>query len=295
MRHLAKQAAEQYAELQLRRHNYAAALEIADESAGPRGARTTESRGAGLAVRILRMLFVDPATAALPDPSERIALFLRYGAYTTPGEKGDDIRVAAARLMLDRAMPYPALETLRQVSDSTAASPPVLMLRAAAEAAGGDPMKAVELVRGLQDVSAAHRIEADARRRLNKPIEAARLLEGASGVVDRSRRAALLFEGEAWSDAAAAYADLLRDGTLPAERRDDVARRYALAVAMTGAPAVAPPKLPDRAARLLTAAAPAQSGTAGKTPDMKVLRGALERTRSIEALLDPAAAEKPGS
>ena len=295
---LGQQAAEQYAELKLRRHDYAAALEIADESAGPHGGPTTESRGASLAVRILRMLFVDPGTPALPDPTARIALFLRYGGYTTPGEKGDDIRLAAARLMLDQHMPRPALEALRQISDSAAATPEVMRLRAAAEASGGDPAKAMELVRGLPDGSVAHRIASDAKRRMNKPLEAAHLLDDATGVADRTRRASLLFDGEAWGEAAGAYAELLRDPSLPADTRDEAARRYALAVAMTGAaPVVSSPKLPDKFERLVAAVPPPSppAKPTGATPDLKALRGAIERTKSIESLLDPAAAAKPGS
>jgi hypothetical protein len=289
---LGQQAAEQYAELQLRRHDYAAALQIADESAGPRGDETRESKGAELVGRILRMLFVEPATAALPDPPERIALYLRYGGYVMPGEKGDDVRLAAARLMLDQGVPHPVLDTLQQLSDSAAADPDVARMRAAAEAEGGDPARALELVRGLPDDIAARRIAATANDKLNKPVPAAHLLDDATEIADRARRANLLFEGEAWKDAAAAYATLLNDASLPTGLRDDMAKRYAIAVAMAGGPAPAsPPGLPEGPVRMLAALPPppaqkpASPTSTGGAIDTAALRGALERAKAIETLL----------
>jgi hypothetical protein len=282
---LGQQAAEQYAELRLRRHDYATALAMADESAGPRGPQPRESRGASLVLRILRMLFVDPATTALPDPDERIALYLRYGGYTTPGEKGDDIRLAAARLMLAHHLPDAALDTLRQLSETTAATPEASRMLASAEAYGGDPAKAIELVKALPDDIAAHRIAAEALRRMRQPLQAAHVLDGAAELADRERRASLLFEGEAWPDAAAAYMDLLHDPLLPAARRNDLATRYALAVAMHGPAAnVTAMKLPEAPARLLAAVPSAEPPS---PPGLRALRGALERTRHIERLLDP--------
>jgi hypothetical protein len=308
---LGQQSAEQYAELQLKRHDYAAALQIADESAGPRGAQPTESNGASLAVRVLRMVLVDPTTPALPGPPERIALYLRYGGYTTPGEKGDDIRLAAARLMLAQGMPVPALEALRQVSDAAAVTQDVMRMRATAEAEGGDPAKAMELARSLPDGIEQHRIAAEAMSRMNKPVEAAHLLDNAPEASDRARRASLLFEGEAWKDAAAAYADLVSDPAVPAGQRNDMAKRYALAVAMSGAaPAVTPAKLPELPARLLAAVPPAPPAGTAQTPpagaprtaanpsttsappDLDAVRGALDRARSIETLLGPTTAHQ---
>ncbi len=285
---LGQQAAEQYAELLLRRHDYAAALAIADESAGPRGPQTHESRGASLVLRILRSLFVDPSTAALPEPNERIALYLRYGGYATPGEKGDDIRLAAARLMLAQHLPDAALDTLRQLSDSGTATPEASQMLATAEAYGGDPAKAIDLVKALPDGTAAHRIASEALRRMRQPLQAAHALDGEAGVADREWRASLLFEAEAWPDAAAAYAELLHDPLLPAARRDELATRYALAVAMNGsAPNVPPMKLPEASARLLSVVPSTAPAANARPPGLSSLRGALERARHIETLLDP--------
>jgi hypothetical protein len=291
---LGQQAAEQYAELLLQRHDYAAALAIADESVGPRGPQPRESRGASLVLRILRMLFVDPATAALPEPAERIALYLRYGGYTTPGEKGDDIRLAAARLMLARNMPDAALEPLRQLSETSAATPEASQMLATAEALGGDPAKAMELVKALPDDIAAHRIAAEALHRMRQPLDAAHALDGATSITDRERRASLLFEGEAWKDAADTYADLLRDSLLPTAIRNDLATRYALSMAMSGQPVnETPVKLPAGPTALLAAIpSSASAGPNGAPPSLTVLRGALERARHIETMLDPPAAHQ---
>ncbi len=292
---IGQQAAEQYAELRLRRHDYAAALAIADENAGPRGPHTRESNGASLVLRILRMLLVDPATTALPEPNERIALYLRYGGYTTPGEKGDDIRLAAARLMLAYHWPDAALDPLRRTRPTiTAATPEASHMLATAEAYGGDPAKAMELAKALPDDIAAHRIAAEALRRMRQPLQAAHVLDGAAEIADRARRASLLFEAEAWPDAVTAYADVLHDPLLPASGRNDLATRYALAVAMSGQPASAVPLLRhDTTWR--TGPASAAPGTMPALPPavpakqsgLSTLRGALERARRIETLLDP--------
>ena len=290
---LGQQAAEQYAELRLQRHDYATALAIADESAGPRGPQPRESRGAGLVLRILRMLLVDPASAALPEPNERIALYLRYGGYATPGEKRDDIRLAAARLMLAHRLPDAALDTLRQLSETTAATPEASQMLATAEAFGGDPAKAIDLVKELPDEIAAHRVAAEALRQIRQPLQAAHVLDGAAEIADRERRAGLLFEAEAWPEAASAYAELLRDPLLPATRRNDLATRYALAVAMHGpAENVTVLKLPDAPARLLAAVPSAAAGANPGQPGLRSLRGALERARRIETLLDPPTAHQ---
>jgi hypothetical protein len=109
-----QEAAEQYAEHRLHLGDYRSALAIADETAGPASGRSRDSRGAALAARILRILMVEaPATATLPEPAARLALYWRYEGYATPGAKGDDIRIGAARIMLAQEVPDPAVEVLR--------------------------------------------------------------------------------------------------------------------------------------------------------------------------------------
>jgi hypothetical protein len=148
----------------------------------------------------------------------------------------------------------------------------------------------MELVKALPDDVAAHRIAAGALRRLRQPLQAAHALDGAAEIADRERRAALLFEAEAWPDAVTAYADVLRDPLLPAAGRNDLGMRYALAVAMNGPPAnVTSIKLPEAASRLLAAM---PSAAPPKQPGLSALRGALERARHIERLLDPPTAHQ---
>jgi hypothetical protein len=72
---MGQEAAENYAESRLRQGDYASALAIADETAGPASSRTRDSRGAALVARILRTLMADaPGSTALPDPADRLAL-----------------------------------------------------------------------------------------------------------------------------------------------------------------------------------------------------------------------------
>ena len=294
---LGQQAAEHYAEHRMEHGDYASALAVADESAGPdgpAGARTGASRGAALEARILRILLVNPASTNLPEPAERLALYWRYQGYTTPGDKGDDIRIGAARLMLAERMPDAALSVLRQVADSTAATPDARLLRAEAEARAGDPAAAVALLQSAPDGDAPRRVTADALERMGQFAEAAHWLDGVTALADQDRRAGLLFKASAWSEAATAYANLLQAPKLVGDARDQAAERYALALALSGAaPPSAGPKLPELPSRLLAAlpdaGTPASPQAAGAMP---ALRSALERARHIERLLGPATANQ---
>jgi hypothetical protein len=284
---LGQEAAEQYAEAKLKARDYAAALAMADESAGPHDGARPASRGAELAARILRMLLVDHATPALPDDTNRIALFLRYGGYATPGEKGDDIRLAAARLMLARAMPEAALDTLKQLSNGAGGTPDAQRMLATAEAEGGDPSKALELLRVLPDDDSTHRVIAEALRRSDQPLAAARALDNATSLEDRANRASLLFEAQNWADAAAAYANLL-GGPVPTAARDEMARRYAIAVTMTGQPAKSlPEKLPSDPGRMVDSVPVFAARPTGGVPTLSAIRAATGRAKQIETLLGP--------
>jgi hypothetical protein len=83
---------------------------------------------------------------------------------------------------------------------------------------------------------------------------------------------------------------LLHDPLLPAARRDELATRYALAVAMNGpATNVTVAKLPEGPARILAAV---PSAAPAGPPGLSALRAALERARHIETLLDPLTAHQ---
>jgi hypothetical protein len=127
-------AAAALSERRLAHGDYAGALQVANDSAAGRIQQHGDSRGAVLAAQALRRLLVQKDVPDLPPPEQRILIFWRYGGYATPGEKGDDIRMGAAQLMLDRDMPEAALDVMRQV---TVQSPHSAFLRALAEARGG--------------------------------------------------------------------------------------------------------------------------------------------------------------
>jgi hypothetical protein len=293
-----QRAAEHYAERRMQQGDYASALAIADESAGPTsptGERTSASRGAMLAARILRILLVDPGKdkTALPAPSERLALYWRYQGYTTPGDKGDDIRIGVARLMLAQRLPDAALGVLRQVAGSTAAAPDVVMLRAEAEARAGDAAAALTMLQAVPDGDATHRIAAAALERIGRFADAAHALDPATDLADKRQRAGLLFRAAAWSDAATAYADVLAAAGSDDAARGNAAERYALALALAGGtPPDAAPKLPESPARLLAVLQPEPASAPSATAALPALRGALDRARLVEQLLPPATAHQ---
>ncbi len=288
-----QRAAEHYAERRMQEGDYASALAMADESAGPdgpAGQHTGASGGAVLAARILRILLVDKDKAGLPTPSDRLALYWRYQGYTTPGDKGDDIRVGAARLMLAQRLPDAALGVVRQVAEGTAATPDVVLLRAEAEARAGDPATALAMLQSVPDGGAAHRVAADALDRMGRFAEAAHRLDGADALADKQRRAGLLFRAAAWSDAAAAYADVLGAAGSDDAARNAAAERYALALALAGAtPPASAPALPELPSRLLALLEPEPASPQPATAGIPEVRSALDRARRIEQLLDPAA------
>jgi hypothetical protein len=285
---LGQDAATYLAQRRLRQGDYPGALAIAEETAGQNGPNDKDSRGAALAARILRLLVADPPDSHLPDPAERIALYWRYGGYATPGPKGDDIRLGAARLMLAGNLASAALDVLRQLSPETALGPEAKAVRATAEARGGDPAVALLLVRDLSANSETHRIAADALERMGRPGEAAHQLDSNLDLADRSRRAALLCDAKAWGDAATAYADLLRDPALTGTSRSDAADRYSFAVALSvnNHDIPRPTVTEGLATRVLAAVPPSGSNVSAHAGTSIVsIRDALERARQIETLL----------
>ncbi len=289
---LGQSAATALADRHVRHANYVSALAVADESASPDGIRGTDSRGAALMVKVLRLLFVEPTGTNLPDPGERIALYLKYDGYATPGQTGDSIRLGASKLMLAQDMASGALDVVHQLSDEVASTPQGKTVRAEAEALAGDPAVSMLLLHDLPIGPDTQRAGADAMERMGRPGDAAHQLDGLTSIADRIRRAALLCDAKAWGEAASAYADLLRDPALTAEVRQEVADRYGFAVALaSGKPDRTLPHVEGGlAARTLAALAPkAGAGTAGaRTPlTLGTMQGALERARQVETLLPP--------
>ncbi|MBK1659939.1 hypothetical protein, partial [Paracraurococcus ruber] len=298
---LGEEAAVALGALLLGRGDYAGALE-AGESAGQASAHPgVESRGAQLIARILRRLMTEEGEG--PRTEERLALWWRYEGYATPGERGDDIRMGAARLLLRQGFGEAALDALRQLGPATAASPAGTALLAQAEAAApnGDPQRALALLRSLPASPEMRRTAAAALARLGRPAEAAGALDGLGGIADRLVRAGHLYAARSWPAAAEAYADLLRDAGLPAAARADATPRYASAAALAGTRPATP--VPDSALavdatslqllRLTAAPGPAQpagpmaNALGGPQAGIAAIRTAIDRSRDIEALLPP--------
>jgi hypothetical protein len=278
-------AAAALSEQRLRHGDYAGALRVANDSAAGHALQQADSRGAALAARVLRQLLVEKDAPNLPSSEQRLLIYWRYSGYATPGEKGDDIRMGAAQLMLDQGMPEAALDVMRQLSDPVAQSPRGALLRAIAEARAGDANEALTLLKNIPRDDDTQRAAADALVRLGKVAEAAHQLDGVKGSLDQARRAALLYEAKEWSDAADAYAGVLRNSSLAKEARDEAADRYALAVALSG-------KQPAEGLGGFTGLAGHVLGALSGQADSQQLpvaaiRGSLRRAGQIEALLPP--------
>ncbi len=286
-------AAAALAERRLRLGDYAGALAIADTSTDGRAVRVTDSLGARLAARVLRMMLVDGTAPNLPSAEERLMLFWHYGAYATPGERGDDIRVAAARMMLAEGLPEAALDVTRQLSDAVLRSPQGALLRARTEARAGDPAQALVMLNRLPAEDDTRRIAADALVRMNRPVDAARELDGIGAPADQIRRAGLLYEGKAWDEAAGAYAAVLRNPAISKEARADAADRYALALALSGAPPAEDLRSLGGLAGRVLGALPNQATAPDASAPVNALRGAVERAGAIEALLPPPVRPQP--
>jgi hypothetical protein len=288
---LGEEAAITLGNLLLARGDYAGAL-AAGESAGSATAQAgVESRGAQLVARILRRLLTEEVEGFPPE--ERLALWWRYEGYATPGERGDDIRLGAARLLLAKGFTEAALETLRGLAPATAATPDAASLIAQAEAAApqGDPQRALALLRALPATRATQRATAAALARLDRPTEAAAALDGLTDLQDRVARAGHLYAARNWAGAVAAYADLLRDPALEASARAEMTARYASATALAGArPGGAVPdsllSADDASRRLLQLAGPARTASS-EDQGIASVRAALERARGIEGLIPP--------
>jgi hypothetical protein len=296
---LGQGAAADLAERKLREGDFQASMAIADQSARAGGAQhLTGKSGAAMIANMLRILLVSPGQARLPSPAARVALYLRYQGYATPGPQGDDIRLGAARLLLAQGLPDAALDAARQLTAPAAGSAEGLAARAQAEAQAGDPAVALDLLRSAPADDNLHRIAAMALARLARPEEAARELDGLTAIPDRLQRARLLSDAKAWNDAADAYADLLRNPALTGDARREASDRYGLAVVLAGGHADPGLALPGNslAARALAAlpspAAEPGEGQSGRGA-IAAVRGALQRARAIDSLL-PAETSRKG-
>jgi hypothetical protein len=287
---LGESAALTLAQRKLAAGDYAGALDLADAStAGTRDRR--ESRGAGLALAILRILFVDPHGAKLPAPAERLALYWRFEGYATPGEKGDDVRLGALRLMLDQGLPDAARDVARGITPATARAAIPLVALAEARAAGGDPAKALAWLDCIPPSAEGRHVAATALKRLGRTEEAARQLDGLPGGADQTRRAALLFAAGDWREAAAAYAALLRaPGSIAppdAGLRDALARALSDQIPGTTAGAQAPTAAREIAALGALPPPPVSPIDGGAKPTLAAFQGAIARARHVERLLSP--------
>ena len=284
---LGEEAATSYAQRLLERGDPAGALAVADSASQASLRPSMESRGARLAAQALRLLLVDAKGMTLPPPGERLALFWQYEGYATPGERGDDIRKGALRLMLDQRLDDAALDTAGQLTPATRQQPEAALLvaRAEAGAAQGDVQRALALLRGLPPSPEVQRAASAALVRLGKPQDAADELAGLKALDDRQARAGLLFQAKAWPAAAAAYAELLRDPALePAARSEATARLASAAALARQRPAVPAELLAPKsgaAALLQLSGDPAGAPANG----VAALRSAIARSRAIEKLL----------
>jgi hypothetical protein len=287
---LGEDAAVTYAERLLNQGALGAALAVADGTSQVSSRPGMESRGARLASAALRRLLADsaPEGQPLPEPGERLGLFWQYEGYATPGEQGDDIRLAAMRLLLRQGLAEAARDLGQQITPATARGSDATLLLAQAEAgaAQGDPQRALALLATLAPGEAARRAAAEALARLGRPEEAAAQLEPLRGTADLARRAELLFQARSWRAAGSAYGDLLRDPGLPTAARADATARLASASALGQQKSGVPPELLATGTasaamlRLADSTPPVATGIAG-------VRGAIERSRQIEALLAP--------
>lgn len=287
---LGEEAAIAYANRLLEQGALGAALGVADGASQASARPGVESRGARLAATALRRLLAEgtPEGRPLPEPAERLALFWQYEGYATPGERGDDIRLAAMRLLLRQGLAEAARDLGQQITPATTRTQEaaLLLARAEAGAAQGDPRRALALLATVPADDAARRAAAEALARLDRPEEAAAQLDGLRDTADLRRRAELLFQAQSWRAAGTAYGEVLRDPGLPAEARADATARLANASALAQQRASVPAELlateTTSAAllRLTETTPPPGSGVAG-------VRGAIERSRQIEALLPP--------
>jgi hypothetical protein len=192
------------------------------------------------------------------------------------------------RLLLRQGLAEAARDLGQQISPATVRTPEaaLLLARAEAGAAQGDPRRALALLATVPTDDAARRAAAEALARLDRPEEAAAQLDGLRDTADLRRRAELLFQARSWRAAGTAYGDVLRDPACPPMRAPMRRRGWRMPRSWRSKGPVCPAELLATEAasaallRLTDTAPPPSSGVAG-------VRGAIERSRQIEALLPP--------
>jgi hypothetical protein len=275
-------------DLLLSRGDYTGALKVAVDSTANLTAQRNDSYGAALAVKVLHKLLVETDAQNLPPPDQRLYLFWKYGGYATPGEKGDDIRAAAAQLMIAQGLPEAALKVTRQLSDTIGQSDQGIMLRAAAEASAGDADQALSMLKGRAPTPETQRISAVALKRLGHPLDAAHQLDGLKDVDREIERAALFYEARDWGDASDAYAEVLRKDGLSQDQRGEAGDRYALALALAGKPPAADLRQFSGLAQRVIEALPSNNAGGDKPSPVSEVRDSIRRAIQIEGILPPA-------
>lgn len=272
--------------------DFAGALDLADQ-ASRADRRGGDGRAALLAARALRLLLVESKGLPLPSPMERISLFWRYEGYVTPGQGGDDIRLAATSLLLQQGFKDAALDVARQFASATLQTQTGLIARARSEALAntGDASEAIALLHNQPATPEIRRVKALALARLGRDIDAAHAVADLDTIADRREYAELLYKAGAWAQAAAAYAELLTDPALTPPAREAATRRYSLSVSLAeqtppNAPAAALLAPDPLSTRLLAAATPPPPPPAN-APPVSSVRTALDRAKTIETLLNP--------
>ena len=290
---LGEEASILYAQRLLDRGDLAGALAAADDASQAAARPGVESRAARMAAQALRRLLVDARGMPLPDPAQRLALYWQYEGYATPGERGDDIRLGALRLLLDQGLYDAALEIGRQLTPVVAQRPEnvVLLARAEAGSSQGDPHRALALLQDMPASAETQRAASLALQKLGRPLPAAQALEGLTGSADLARRAELYFQAQAWREATVAYGEVLRDPDLPAPARAEATARLAGAAALSRQqpgvpPALLAPRSDSTALLQLTQQPPPLPGHG-----VGGLRAAITRSRQIETLLPAPASE----
>ena len=271
----------------------ASALGVLEEAALSEAGRPVGRAAVRLATDLMQRTYGE---AAGDVPFDQMTAFWRYEGFVPPGAEGAGVRLAFARTLLAQGLPAPAiglLEPLVGGADGAYADQAINLL-AEAYLGADRPAQALDVLRTAagrtaEPRTARNRLAARALAALGRFAEAAGLLHGDSGEGAARQQADYLWKAGLWTEAAAAYRGLLRDGGQEGgAEAAEAAVRLAAAAHMAGKPAAiegaAPAVQAAGGEAVLSAFAPLPVPGRGKAAARASAARLLEQARGLEEI-----------
>jgi hypothetical protein len=199
---------------------------------------------ARLATDLMRRTYADTASAL---PADQMTAFWRYEGFVPPDAEGASVRLGFAQALIAQGLPGPAIRLLEPIARDAEGplADQAIDLLAESYLGVNQPSKALEVLRSaarqaLEPRPDRNRLAARALAALGRFAEASGVLHDRAGEDTAWLQADHLWKAELWTEAAAAYRQLLQNDARqdPSDATRQAAIRLAAAAHMARTPAL---------------------------------------------------------